>query len=205
MNHELKAQPTHAELLDAIREHLDTASELFDDYVAGADHGGGPNIRLASEYDASAGVMRRRAARPDRSAEQAADDLRRAEWYERRAAVMRVGGRMPADLRTPQESLALVHELREALLGLASMMVELSVPDVVAFTGALVDEGGANVAPVTPESATTALGVFVDQISNVLGMLGGRQRAPDDPIVLLPYGMPTYEVVSSSLPGGPHE
>jgi hypothetical protein len=199
MNPEANTKTNRAELVDALREHLDRAREIVDEFDASAGGDQTPNHRLADEYDASAGVLRRRAARPDRSAEQADEELRRAQWYERRAAVMRAGGRMPADLRTPQESLALVHELRVGVLALANVLAELSVPDVVAFTAALRHEGGATTPSATTENATIVLNAFAEHVGNVLSMLGGRQKSPEAPIVLLPYDPPTYKVLSTSV------
>ena len=79
------------------------------------------------------------------------------------------------------------------------MVAELSVADVAAFTCALVDQNGCKVPAATPEDATATLSAFVDQINDVLRMLGGCQQTPDDAIVLLRYEIPTYEVVSSSV------
>lgn len=84
-------------------------------------------------------------------------------------------------------------------------MADLSVADIVTFTAALVDERGIKLSAASPEDANATVQAFVDQINNTLGLLGGRQRAADDAIVLLPYNMPAYEVLSSSVPSAQAE
>ena len=81
---------------------------------------------------------------------------------------------------------------------IADIVAGLSISEVVGFTTALVDEGGADVGAAEPESAAAVLQTFVDQVGAVLGLLGGRQTNSGNAITLLPYRQPTYEVVSSA-------
>src|SRR5215472_7486044 len=96
------------EELEAAQAHLEIAMQNLQTYLGGDGAPDDANLRLAEEYVASAGVLRRRAQRPDRSPEQVTEELQRADWLEKRASVFRAEGRMPAELRTPSETLALV-------------------------------------------------------------------------------------------------
>jgi hypothetical protein len=87
------------------------------------------------------------------------------------------------------------------MVAIVSIFAALSLSDVLAFTAALRD-GGARPPTTTPELATAVLNGFAEHIGDMLSMLGGRRQTADDPIVLLPYDKPTYEVLSSSVPRG---
>ncbi len=186
--------PAPGDVLAAAREHLEAAMDKIDVYMTSEPSPGVANLRFAQEYEASAGVLRRRAARPDRSPEQVAEELRRADWLEKRAKVFRADGRMPAELRTPSETHALVDEVRQGMLGVANGLAELSLVDVVAFTGLLVDEDHRKGPAASAEVATAALRAFAEHLSVILALLGGRQQTATDPITMLPYEMPAFEV-----------
>jgi hypothetical protein len=91
----------------------------------------------AIEYERTAALLRRRAIQPQRSEDERVELQRRADWYERRAAVKRGGGIMPPELRTPLESLELVDELRGQLASVTDLARQLSVGEVEAFSLAL--------------------------------------------------------------------
>jgi hypothetical protein len=113
---------------------------------------------LGKQYRTSAGVLRRRAARPDRTEEQRSDELRRAEYFEQRAVVMEQRGFMPRELRTPRESIVGVDSFRRALASLVNFLFDLDSTEVGMLAGAVVGDAVRPMlkldAEATPEMAT---------------------------------------------------
>ena len=95
---------------------------------------------LAKQYRGSACVLRRRAARADRTEEQKAEELARADYFERRALVMEERGFMPRELRTPRESIVGVDYFRRALASLQNSLFDLEAPEVGMLAGAVVGD-----------------------------------------------------------------
>jgi hypothetical protein len=103
--------------------------------------------KLAHEYNGTAGVLRRRAARqPD--AKRAAEILASASRFEERAKIMRAAAaapatiappiaRMPRALRTPAESLDLVDDFRRELAALVDGYSDMGADELEAFGAAL--------------------------------------------------------------------
>jgi hypothetical protein len=151
-------------------------------------------LRLATHYEATAGVYRRRAERADRTPEQRAEELKRAEWYERRAAVFRAGDEMPAAYRTPRESCAKVDELRKAICVVAGAFADLTIPEVVSFQQYLQDDTGARLEHVmTADQIKPTLEIFAVHLGTLLHLLGGHPGQPGEPIHLWAFDVPLAE------------
>lgn len=151
-------------------------------------------LRLATHYAATAGVYRRRAERADRTPEQRAEELQRAEWYEKRAAVFRTGEEMPAAYRTPRESCAKVDELRKAICVVAGVFADLTLTEVVNFQNYLQDDTGAGLEHVMPaDQIKPTLEIFAMHLGTLLHLLGGHPGQPGEPIHLWAYEVPIAE------------
>jgi hypothetical protein len=151
-------------------------------------------LRLSTHYEATAGVYRRRAERADRSPEQRVEELQRAEWYERRAAVFRAGEEMPAAYRTPRESCAKVDELRKAVCVVAGIFADLTIPEVVSFQRYLQDDTGARLEHVmTADQIKPTLEIFAVHLGTLLHLLGGHPGQPGEPIHLWAFEVPLAE------------
>jgi len=154
----------------------------------------GERLRLATHYEATAGVYRRRAERADRTPEQRVEELQRAEWYEKRAAIFRTGEEMPAAYRTPRESCAKVDELRKAICLVAGVFADLTIPEVVNFQNYLQDDTGARLEHVmTADQIKPTLEIFAVHLGTLLHLLGGHPGQPGAPIHLWAYEVPLAE------------
>jgi hypothetical protein len=139
-------------------------------------------FRLAADYESTAGALRRRAERPDRSAEQRAQELQRAEWYQLRAIAFRTGKPLPPNLRTPRESCAIVDDLRKACCAVAGLLTKVTIAEVAAFQHYLVDDQGQAVAstfelelPMKPDFVRLSA-----ELGRWLNALGVRPPAGSD-------------------------
>lgn len=151
-------------------------------------------LRLAAHYDATAGVYRRRAERADRTPEQRAEALQRAEWYETRAAVFHAGEEMPAAYRTPRESCAKIDELRKAICVVAGVFADLTITEVVNFQHYLRDINGVRLEHVmSADQIKPTLEIFAVHLGTILHLLGGHPGQPGDPIHLWAYEVPLAE------------
>ena len=123
--------------------------------------------------------------------EQRVEELQRAEWYEKRAAIFRTGEEMPAAYRTPRESCAKVDELRKAICLVAGVFADLTIPEVVNFQHYLQDDTGARLEHLmTADQIKPTLEIFAVHLGTLLHLLGGQ---PGEPIHLWAYEVPLAE------------
>ena len=193
-NNAADTTPLSEARLEVAREHLRVALEHLDAHKTSEPTQTTARLRFAEEYEASAAVLRRRARGTNRSPEQVAEELRRADWLEKRATVLRAGGRMPAELRTPTETFARIDELRRAVLRVTTELAEFSFEDIVAFTRLLTDDAGEERTTISAGSTTASLVEFATQLNAIVRLLGGRQRTKREPVTFLRYEVPGFEV-----------
>jgi hypothetical protein len=98
-------------------------------------------LRQAAQWRIQAGILRRRAMRPEATEEQRAAAEERARWYERRAELVDEAYPgmpiFPRELRTPVDRLDLVDDLRRAALDLAELVNAIDDAEIVSFTEAV--------------------------------------------------------------------
>jgi hypothetical protein len=174
-------QPPEAPLERAL-DLLAAAYALVQGEVQQAERATHDDRDLATEYERTAALYRRRAARRPEEAERL---TKRAEWFERRAQVKRTGGPMPRELRTPAETLARVDEFRQALAATLAMASDFEANDVRCFVRCLADRAPRALGEVD-------LHAFLDLATRLLSYLGGL-RGPDGDFELRSYQVPLVE------------
>jgi hypothetical protein len=170
------------ETLHELRGLLSSAWELISTELQQENGAADDDDRLATEYERTAALYRRRAARRP---EDAADLAKRAEWFERRALVKRSGEAMPRELRTPAETLAVVDEFRQTLAVALAIAGELDAADLAAFGRCLSDPG-------PREIGESDFGGFLGLAMRVVAAIGGVRRA-DNTFEVTAYNVPLTE------------
>jgi hypothetical protein len=137
----------------------------------------------AKAYEASAGILRRRALKAD--GDERAEHERRAAYYEGRALAMRSGQPVPRELRTPRERLDAVGRVRDALVEVLDAIADVDGPDFDFFEGSLLDERG-----VVPQRGGAALEqiAFVASVARGLLVRMGAVFDERGAATLLAYG-----------------
>lgn len=157
-------QATQAQ--DLALERLEAARlQLFDTPLVGGRREP-PNEAHAKSYAESAGVMRRRAK--TMTGADAAAELERAAWFDKRAEFKRTGGIMPREIRTPAERLSFVDSVRQALLVVSEAIAQVDPEDVSRFVGHLVDD---EEKPLHGEQTALAASLASNSIEGLRGVL----------------------------------
>jgi hypothetical protein len=176
--------------LASAMESLARAQESLKDYLAcRAAAGENDDQTHALEYSKTSALLRRRAVQPRRTAQDRDDLLRRAEWFDKRAAVKRAHGVMPRELRTPLETLLLVDELRHALVDIATLTEHLSAEDLEAFVRAIAGRDTESQLPQVSETITAAFALLCEASRDVLDRLGLRDAPEGSEPTLLPFAI----------------
>ena len=131
-------------------------------------------LHQASRWRIQAGILRRRATRPEASDEQRAAANDRAIWYEQRAELVDQAYPgtpiFPRALRTPVDRLDLVDDLRRAAADLEELSDAIDDAEIVAFAEAVRRARG----PVLPATHAIALSRHARQIAGDLAEALGR-------------------------------
>jgi hypothetical protein len=165
-----------------VRELLNAARELVAGGLDEAESIAAEEHRLATEYELTAALYRRRAARRPEDADRFAA---KAEWFERRAQFKRAGAPMPRELRTPSESVAVVDGLRRALASAVEIASDLTVRDLRLFRACLLDHRSEGVGEGDLEALLGAA-------TKLLGRLGATRQI-GDAFELGAYSVPLVE------------
>jgi hypothetical protein len=153
--------------------------------------GTGSGAEHAMEYARTAALLRRRAIQPHRTEDERVELRRRADWYERRAAIKREGGIMPPELRTPLESLEVVDTFRRRLASVVDLAPHLSLDEVEAFSSSLKAERTDREPRFSRESMEVGFEHLLDVAFELLGLLGVRQSAESGAPVFSPFVIET--------------
>jgi hypothetical protein len=145
----------------------------------------------AIEYARTAALLRRRAGQIHRTEDERVELRRRADWYERRAAVKREGRIMPPELRTPLESLELVDTFRRRLASVVDLAPHLSLDELEAFSSSLKAERTDREPGFSGESMEVGFEHLLDLAFELLGILGVRQRAEGGAVEFSPFVIET--------------
>lgn len=157
-------QATQAQ--DVALERLEAARmQLFETPLVGGRREP-PNEAHAKSYAESAGVMRRRAK--TMAGADAAAELERAAWFDKRAEFKRTGGIMPREIRTPAERLSFVDSVRQALLVVREAIDQVDPEDVSRFVEHLVDDEEKPLHGEQTELAATLARESVEALRGVL-------------------------------------
>jgi hypothetical protein len=133
------------------------------------------SAEFVSRYRDQARILRKRATRPGLSPEHVADNHRRADWYEKRAAVKEVDGFMPRELRTPVEGVEGIDWFRRSLVQLLDGLGDLDGPEAGILAGAVHNADGATITRAAQLFNTWKAG------SEMLAALLGVERGEFNP------------------------
>jgi hypothetical protein len=145
-------------------------------------------MALAAAYDSTSVTLRARAAKQPEGSDERAQTEQRAAFYDQRARVKRSGEPMPRELRTPKERLEAVAFVRDGLVQLLQLVVDVDSEDLEFFESSLVDERN-----LMPPKAGTAgeQFVFVNTILRAALVRLGGLIDESGAVQLLPFGIPT--------------
>lgn len=153
----------------------------------------------AREYSETAGVLRRRAAKQNAAGdrEAAVENWAKADRFEARAAVVRRGGVMPRELRTPSESLARVDSFRRALVQVMREHSDVESDELEAFRGAMVRAARARGASV--ELADFDLAELDRFAFAILAPFGVVRDDATGNTVFAPFSSPRDEIAQNPI------